>query len=360
MKKLFMLLAAALMLGVAMPTMAQQKKAPAKRTTTASKGKTSGTTTINYTARGELGLFDLRGPVKECVWSDGDQPRKLGFDRKGMWISENGRNPWDNYGNVKRDSKGRIIQMGDDVESGELFTYNANGLMIKHVTIYMDGRDIATYSYNSKGECTKETFSYGDMYGSGKSTAIFTILTRDSQGNWTKRKTQKGGIETRTITYYAEGSPSSEGNPLLQSLHNRPEQPQPPQEVTPKTIKGIDIIPFAYELVKMSDYEKAKQELQGFPEPVTDGDAITVKYDGNHWLKLDQNPTESLVIMVTLDVSQYDYSQINYELVKLGFEFSNVQTFENNKSYFYNKEKHLALVGITTGDKASITLSFAR
>ena len=211
MKRILLLLTAAIMLGIAMPTMAQQRKAPAKRTTTTtkkggttSKGGTSKTTIINFTAQGELGLFALRGPVKECVWTTKDQTRKLGFDKKGMWISEDGRKPWGNYGKVKRDTKGRIIQMGEDVESGKLFTYNANGLMIKEVTIYMDGRDIATYAYNSKGECTKETFSYGDMYGSGKNTAIFTILERDSQGNWTKRKTQNGNVETRTITYHED------------------------------------------------------------------------------------------------------------------------------------------------------------
>lgn len=207
MKRFVFLLTAAIMLGIAMPMMAQQKKAPAKRATTTKKSGTT-TTTINFTAQGELGLFDLRGPVKECVWVTKDRTRKLGFDKKSMWISEDGREPWSNYGPVKRDSKGRIIQMGYEEESGELFTYNANGLMIKHVTIYMDGRDIVTYTYNSKGECTKETFSYGDMYGSGKNTAIFTILERDSQGNWTKRKTQKGSVETRTITYY-EDAPAS-------------------------------------------------------------------------------------------------------------------------------------------------------
>lgn len=184
--------------------MAQQKKGTVKKAATTGK-----TTVINYTARGELGLFDLRGPVKECVWTTKDQTRKLGFDRNGMWISEDGRKPGANYGDmVKRDSKGRVIQIGDGVETGELFTYNGNGLMTKHVTVYMDGRDIATYTYNSKGECTKESFSYGDMYGSGKNTAVFTILSRDSQGNWTKRKTQNGNVETRTITYYEANTPN--------------------------------------------------------------------------------------------------------------------------------------------------------
>lgn len=195
--------------------MAQQKKGTVKKATTTGKA-----TVINYTARGELGLFDLRGPVKECVWTTKDQTRKFGFDPNGMWIFEDGRKPGANYGDmVKRDGKGRIIQIGDGEETGELFTYNSNGLMTKHVTVYMDGRDVATYTYNSKGECTKESFSYGDMYGSGKNTAIFTILSRDSQGNWTKRKTQNGNVETRTITYYEANTPNYLTN--TPSLHSR-------------------------------------------------------------------------------------------------------------------------------------------
>lgn len=210
MKRILLLLAAAFIFGSVMPTMAQQKKTPVKRgTTTAKRGttpakKSSATSTINFTAQGELGIFALRGPVKECVWTTKNQTRKLGFDKKGMWISEDGKEPWSNYGPVKRDDKGRMVLMGDGVETGEKFTYNSNGLLIKHITQYMDGQDVTTYTYNSKGECTKETFSYGDMYGSGKNSAIFTILSRDSQGNWTKRKTQNGNVETRTITYHED------------------------------------------------------------------------------------------------------------------------------------------------------------
>lgn len=175
--------------------MAQQKRGTARKTSVK-------TTAINFTARGELGIFGLRGPVKECVWTTKDQTRRLGFDRNGMWTTEDGELPWADNASVKRDSKGRIVQIGDGVETGELFTYNNNGLMSKHVTVYMDGQDVTTYSYNSKGECIRESLSYGDMYGAGKNVATFTILSRDSQGNWTKRKTQTGNVETRAITYY--------------------------------------------------------------------------------------------------------------------------------------------------------------
>lgn len=202
MKKFIYLIVATLLFSAPLSIVAQQKKVVKK--TVITKGNPSKNAVINFTAQGELGLFGLRGPVKECVWTTNYQTRKLAFDRKGMWVSEDGQNPWEKYGSVKRDNKGRIIQMGDGEETGELFTYNSNGLMTKHITVYMDGRDVATYSYNSNGECTKESFSYGDMSGTGKNTAVFTILSRDNQGNWTKRKTQNGNNETRVITYYED------------------------------------------------------------------------------------------------------------------------------------------------------------
>ena len=77
MKKVFMFFVAAMMLGMAMPTMAQQKKAPAKRTTTTTKkspattAKTAtGSATNSNVARGDLGIFELKGPVKSFVFKN--------------------------------------------------------------------------------------------------------------------------------------------------------------------------------------------------------------------------------------------------------------------------------------------------
>lgn len=39
-----------------------------------------------------------------------------GFDRKGMWISENGMKPWAGQESVKRDRQGRIVKMGDSCD----------------------------------------------------------------------------------------------------------------------------------------------------------------------------------------------------------------------------------------------------
>ena len=72
----------ALMAILCLSGMAQKKKGTARKTV-------SKNIVINFNAQGELGIFALRGPVKECVWTTKDQTRKLGFDRNGMWTSEN-------------------------------------------------------------------------------------------------------------------------------------------------------------------------------------------------------------------------------------------------------------------------------
>lgn len=318
MKKVFMFLVAAMMLGMAMPTMAQQKKAPAKRASTTKSGtaanRNTATTVINFTAQGELGLFELRGPVKECIWGE----RKLEFDRNGMWIKENGDLPWSNYGTVKRDSKGRIILMGDEVESGESFTYNANGLIIKHITQYMDGRDVVTYTYNSKGECTKESYSYGDMSGSGKNTAIFTVLTRDSQGNWTKRKTQNGNVETRTIIYYEESTTAPTATA----------QTSPP-------INGLEMLAFGYDLLKIGNYDKALDKLKIFPKIIDVWKGVSVNIDSDA-LFLNYKNEDKSEISVGLLINTFVYSQIENELIKNGFEFLSVKENENGIDHYFS------------------------
>lgn len=168
---------------------------PLQRTTT--------TAVNNLTTKGELGIFELRGPVKKCVSKNSNETSTHEFDKKGMWISENGMKPWAGQESVKRDRQGRIVKMGDSYdEEYESFAYNANGLITKRIKKYMDGIFQTNYYYNSKGECTKSVLEFEDMGDTGKDTTVYTILSRDSHGNWTKRKTQKGAIETRTITYY--------------------------------------------------------------------------------------------------------------------------------------------------------------
>jgi hypothetical protein len=60
----------ALMAILCLSGMAQKKKGTVRKTV-------SKNIVINFNAQGELGIFALRGPVKECVWTTKDQTRKL-------------------------------------------------------------------------------------------------------------------------------------------------------------------------------------------------------------------------------------------------------------------------------------------
>lgn len=207
MKKFYIIIIALvtiLLVGTIQTTTAQNRK-PNKRTTTIPPKKKPTTTqpTINVNFKGELGLYELRGPVKQCIWKNDDSENNLGFDKNGMWVTENGYTLGGEGVVIKRDKAGRIIKRGDPYdEEYTSYTYNSNGLVTKKIIKYMDGGDEIQFFYNSNGDCTKCVNSFGDMEGSGKETTKYTIVTRDSYGNWTKRKDQHGKVETRIITYY--------------------------------------------------------------------------------------------------------------------------------------------------------------
>lgn len=162
----------------------------------------------NFAIQGELGIFELRGPVKECIWNNGYETYAHGFDKNGRWISKNGQKPWAYQQVVERDEQGRITKMGDSYgEQYESFAYNDNGLIAEHVMKEIDGFIAKMdYFYNDEWECTKTVSHIDDpLEGSGEDTIIYTIIDRDTQGNWIKRKKQDGQTEvteTRKITYF--------------------------------------------------------------------------------------------------------------------------------------------------------------
>lgn len=131
---LFFALAAILFIGTAQTATAQKRK-PNKRTTTTSPRKKPTTTTqatINVNFKGELGLYELRGPVKQCIWKNDDSEYNLGFDNNGMWVTENGEALGGDGIVIKRDKAGRIIKRGDPYdEEYTSYTYNSNGLVTK-------------------------------------------------------------------------------------------------------------------------------------------------------------------------------------------------------------------------------------
>lgn len=153
--------------------------------------------------RGELGIFDLRGPVKECKWKADYGTRTYTFDENGFWLTKDGKNIKEMYqAGIDRDKNGRIIR-GDFEFYEQTFTYNEHGL----VTETVEDGVTHTFSYDEDGYVLKEHVDVpaeiGDDEGSSvrQFTLIYTILEKDEIGNWTKRKCSQG-TETRTITYY--------------------------------------------------------------------------------------------------------------------------------------------------------------
>lgn len=205
---LLMILAAILFIGTAQTATAQKRK-PNKRTTTTSPRKKPTTTTqppINVNFKGELGRYELRGAVKtlEIGQYDVIYFNRDGFmtDEKGKLLAERGIDDGTLLSDYTRDSQGRIVQ--EMIFNGGFYYYkfNTNGLLSEKK--YERGTHVIRerYIYNSDGECIKNNRNGVELGEKWKDTITYTILSRDSQGNWTKRKDSEGNIETRKITYY--------------------------------------------------------------------------------------------------------------------------------------------------------------
>lgn len=158
----------------------------------------------NRPGRGELGIFDLRGPVKSVKWKKTYGTESYTFDKNGFWLSINGESLQSYFlSEIKRDSKNRIIYGSPDAYGVENYVYNDQGLA---TSIYGDGfsRDL---TYDSDGYVKKEVQytapEMGDDESDGETRVVtFTILEKDAVGNWTKRRASDGFVETRKITYY--------------------------------------------------------------------------------------------------------------------------------------------------------------
>ena len=153
--------------------------------------------------RGELGIFDLRGPVKECKWRNVNGTTTCTFDENGFWLTQNGKKLKDLFlGGVERDAQKRIKDGWVDGYGSIHYKYNAQGLA---TDIDEDGFS-RTLTYDNEGYVKKEVQAIapdmGDEEGEPEETILyFTILEKDEMDNWTKRKSNQG-TETRTITYY--------------------------------------------------------------------------------------------------------------------------------------------------------------
>lgn len=161
----------------------------------------------------DLRLNDLRGNVKSVESSYGENNDYggyyYGFSQSGTWTSLGNQTLKQYYNSaVERDASGRLKRLCseemDAVENIE-YTYNAQGLLTKRLVDYgMDGSSIETFTYDANGDVVKKVSVDGDS--SSKTTETYTILERDSHGNWTRRKIVSSDgssrVERRSISYY--------------------------------------------------------------------------------------------------------------------------------------------------------------
>ena len=154
--------------------------------------------------RGELGIFELRGPVKSFIFKNQWGTTTRTFDHNGKWLTHEGKPLRQVYpSGIRRDAKGRITKGIFDADGNyEQYFYNEKGLITKREYSFFDTTEEDTYSYDANGNLTKMKVVEGGMDAAEPYTNVYTIITKDKYGNWTKRKNQNGEIETRTITYY--------------------------------------------------------------------------------------------------------------------------------------------------------------
>ena len=164
--------------------------------------------------KGDLGAFELRGPVKECIYVSGDYKVTRTFDEQGIWTSEDGKSLKSKFpAGVERDNAGRIVKGKLNKMEPDLcivYQYNDKGL-VEHIDYneYLDGGSAEDYTYDADGYLTKKSVEYMGMDAydeeseepSGPTVMKYSILEKDQHGNWTKRKCDNS-TEQRTITYY--------------------------------------------------------------------------------------------------------------------------------------------------------------
>ena len=142
--------------------------------------------------------FGLNGPVKQVMGSN-NYDEYLEFDENGDIVFEEDPNIY--WAFIERDNKGRIIYI-----SREEYTYNSKGQVIKVSFSGGGGTGTIKRTYNAKGQVIKEVLNGEGPNGRRTtSTTTYSYQKFDSYGNWTKRTAKTGKkskVETRTITYY--------------------------------------------------------------------------------------------------------------------------------------------------------------
>lgn len=159
--------------------------------------------------KGELGLFELQGPVKSCTLKNKWGKTTRTFDEQGMWLTHDGKPLVKVYPNgIERDEQGRILKGKMDANgNGDDYEYNADGKRKRYFFHYDGETTEELNNYNDEGKLVsvKKTIVSFDSDGE-PITETYEILATDEHGNWTKRKVIEGKVvedtQTRTIEYY--------------------------------------------------------------------------------------------------------------------------------------------------------------
>jgi hypothetical protein len=159
---------------------------------------------------GELGLFELRGPVKSCKWTNINGTNTKTFNESGMWMTEDGRTISSAfYYGITRDNLGRIVSGQYDEGGEQSWVYDSQGRRTEFTDIFWDGGETHTYTYDDNDLVLVE---YVEMIGmdvewNENYTLTYSNYVLDDHDNWisrTRRVSNDGSTstETRVITYY--------------------------------------------------------------------------------------------------------------------------------------------------------------
>lgn len=172
-------------------------------------GNTISFTTAEEGFLGELGLFELKGHVKSCEWTNAWGTNTRTFDQNGFWLTGAGWSLNSIYPDgIRRDSKGRIIEGQYDEGGTESWTIDEKGRKTTWTDVLWDGGETHTYYYNENDMVYMETVEYlgMDVEWNEGYTMYYSNWELDSYGNWVKRTAQSTidgySQELRKIVYY--------------------------------------------------------------------------------------------------------------------------------------------------------------
>ncbi|MCQ2250341.1 MAG: hypothetical protein MJZ66_04455 [Bacteroidales bacterium] len=140
--------------------------------------------------KGDYKIYALRGKVSKVTY----EYDYIAFNAEGQVIDDEsflrvGKDGMEN--NIVRGANGNIISIDvDEEEMGTFLTYNSKGLLERFVHTTDESEYEKVFTYNADDELVSDTTKYTYYFDSlgYETTCDYTILERDSHGNWTKAK----------------------------------------------------------------------------------------------------------------------------------------------------------------------------